>query len=91
MRKNVTINRTVTLSGTKDISNVEIPVCICNYNGDTTVNALDKSTFATAYGNKDKYNIYCDLNGDGAVNSLDKSTFAAFFGNKVEYATLALD
>lgn len=90
-RKNVTINRTVTLSGTKDISNVEIPVCICNYNGDTTVNALDKSTFATAYGNKDKYNIYCDLNGDGAVNSLDKSTFAAFFGNKVEYATLALD
>ena len=89
-RKNVTINRTVTLSGTKDISNVEIPVCICNYNGDTTVNALDKSTFATAYGNKDKYNIYCDLNGDGAVNSLDKSTFAAFFGNKVEYATLAL-
>jgi hypothetical protein len=26
-RKNVTINRTVTLTGTKDISNAEIPVC----------------------------------------------------------------
>lgn len=89
-KKNVTINRTVTLSGTKDISNAEISVCICNYNGDTTVDALDKSTFATAYGNKDKYNIYCDLNGDGAVDSLDKSTFAAFFGNKVEYVPLAL-
>ena len=89
-KKNVTINRTVTLSGTKDISNAEISVCICNYNGDTTVDALDKSTFATAYGNKDKYNIYCDLNGDGAVDSLDKSTFAAFFGNKVKYVPLAL-
>ena len=70
-RENVTIKRTVTLSGTKDISNAEIPVCICDYAGGQSVDAFDKAIFASAYGNKDAYNIYCDLTGDGLVDSPD--------------------
>ncbi len=90
-RKNVTINRTVTLNGTKDISNAEIPVCICDYAGGQSVDAFDKAIFASAYGNKDAYDIYCDLTGEGVVDSFDKAIFASFFGKTVEYAPLALD
>ena len=88
-RKNVTINRTVTLSGTKDISNAEIPVCICDYNGDKTVDSLDTLTFLTALNGE--YDLYCDFNGDNSVDALDTPTFVIFYGNAVEYAPRALD
>ena len=91
-RENVTIDRTVTLTGTKDISNAEIPVCICDYTGDGKVNAADKLAFLTAFtGGQADYNVYCDYTGDGYVNAADKLTFLTFFGNAVEYAPRALD
>ena len=91
-KENVTIDRTVTLSGTADISNVEIPVCICDYNHDGSIDGLDKLTFYDAFsGGAEKYNRYCDYNQDGVIDALDKPTFFKFYGNKVEYAPLALD
>ena len=91
-RENVTIDRTVTLSGTADISDVEIPVCICDYNGDGVIDGLDKLTFYTAFsGGSDAYDLYCDYNKDDAIDGLDKLTFFTFYGKTVEYASLALD
>ena len=91
-RENVTIDRTVTLTGTADISNVEIPVCICDYNGDGVIDGLDKLTFYTAFsGGSNAYDLYCDYNKDNAIDGLDKLTFFTFYGKTVEYAALALD
>ncbi len=91
-RQNVTIDRTVTLTGTKDISNVEIPVCICDYNGDGVIDGLDKLTFYTAFsGGSNAYDLYCDYNKDNAIDGLDKLTFFTFYGKTVEYAARALD
>lgn len=91
-RQNVTIDRTVTLTGTKDISNAEIPVCICDYNGDRVIDGLDKRTFYTAFsGGSNAYDLYCDYNKDNAIDGLDKLTFFTFYGKTVEYAPRALD
>ena len=91
-RQNVTIDRTVTLTGTKDISNAEIPVCICDYNGDRVIDGLDKLTFYTAFsGGSNAYDLYCDYNKDNAIDGLDKLTFFTFYGKTVEYAPRALD
>lgn len=83
-----TIDRTVTLTGTANITGVEIPMIICDYNRDTYVNGLDKTTFNKALTD---YNVYCDLNADTYVNGLDKSTFNVFVNKNVTYAALALD
>lgn len=88
-RDKATIDRTVTLSGNKDISGVKIPVVIGDYNGDKLINDTDYMTFIDAY--TGKYNLYCDFNGDKFVNDTDYMTYNIFYGNTVEYSSLALD
>lgn len=84
-----TIDRTVTLSGTADVTDAVVPIVICDYNKDTRVNATDKGIFAAAYSGD--YNVYCDFNGDGKVNATDKGLLASLYGQTVAYNPLALD
>lgn len=84
-----TIDRTVTLSGTADVTGAIVPIVICDYNTDTRINTTDSAVFAGAYGGE--YNVYCDFNGDDRINSTDSSVFAGFYGQTVVYDALALD
>ena len=84
-----TIDRTVTLSGTADVTGAVVPIVICDYNTDTRINTTDSAVFAGAYGGE--YNVYCDFNGDDRINSTDSSVFAGFYGQTVVYDALALD
>lgn len=84
-----TIDRTVTLSGTANITDAIIPVVVCDYNHDTSFNSADVTLFYSGYNNKD--NIYCDLNTDTSFNSADVTLFYFFNGKKVAYDALALD
>ena len=83
-----TIDRKVTLVVSESKTVDTVAVCICDYNNDGVVNALDKSTFSTAFGGK--YNAYCDYNCDKVINALDKSTFLTFFGKKIQYKNVTL-
>ena len=84
-----TIDRTVTLSGTADVTDAVVPIVICDYNKDTRINATDKGIFAAAYSGD--YNVYCDFNGDKKVNATDKGLLASLYGQTVAYNPLALD
>lgn len=84
-----TIDRTVTLSGTVDVTDAVVPIVICDYNRDKKINATDKGIFASAYSGD--YNVYCDFNGDLKVNATDKGLFASLYGKTVNYNALVLD
>jgi hypothetical protein len=86
-----TIDRTVTLTGTADIADVVIPVVVCDYNKDGSINAVDKNLFNSSYGLSSNFNIYCDLNADNSVNAVDKNLFNALYSQVVEYSALSLD
>ena len=84
-----TVDRTVTLSGTADVTDAIVPIVICDYNTDGSFNAIDAATFSGSFSGE--YNVYCDLNADGSVNAIDAAAFSGFFGNTVTYDALALD
>ena len=78
-----TIDRTVTLSGTADVTGAVIPIIVCDYNGDGAVSAADSQTFSRAMGAKTtsaNYNVYCNLNADGSVSAADKQIYNKFLG-----------
>lgn len=85
-----TIDRTVTLAGTADVSDVVIPIVIADYTGDGKINLFDKAEFNAAYGKSDAFNVYCDYTGDGIVNSFDKSAFNVFYNKTINYSALEL-
>lgn len=84
-----TIDRTVTLSGTADVTGAVVPIVICDYNRDKLINVTDRTVFAGALSGT--YNVYCDLNGDGLVNATDRTVFAGLYTQTVAYNPLALD
>ena len=86
-----TIDRTVTISGTADVTGAVVPIVICDYNRDGDINATDDFVFGNSYGVADNYNVYCDFNGDGDVNATDDFVFGNFYGKAVVYDALALD
>jgi hypothetical protein len=84
-----TIDRTVTLSGTTDVTDVVIPVIDCDYNRDSYVNMTDFSTFLKYY--EVEYYAYADFNGDKTVNMTDLTSFLKIYDNDVVYDALSLD
>lgn len=84
-----TVDRTVTLSGTADVTGAIVPIVICDYNKDKLINATDDFVFGNAYGAE--YNVYCDFNGDGLVNATDDFVFGNFYGSPVVYNPISLD
>ena len=94
-----TIDRTVTLTGAANLSNVVIPVCITDYNKDGFVNGTDLGLYLD-YHNKDVADIpeeiqanrvYCDLSCDTFVNGTDLGLYLDFHNKTVAYDALALD
>ena len=89
-----TIDRKVTLSVFADkasnglITVADVPVCVCDYNHDGSINTADTSTYAAAL--KGNFNVYCDFNGDGETNTADTSTYVAFLNKTVAYTDMTL-
>ena len=83
-----TIDRTVTLTGTQDISGVSIPIVYCDYNKDRLVNNTDYGVFnKNMNGTSYKY----DFNNDGTVNNTDFGVFKRILNKGVSYSELSLD
>lgn len=83
-----TISRTVTLTGTADITGAEVPIVICDYNNDEQVDLTDLGVFGIAYSGE--YNSFTDFNGDKVVDLTDLGSFGLFYNQTVTYADLAL-
>lgn len=83
------IARTVTLSGTADVSGVVIPVNICDYVKNNKVDLYDTTQFNKVM-NGD-YDIYYDLVKNGKVDLYDLTMFNKFVNQNIVYAELALD
>lgn len=84
-----TIDRTVSIGGNADVNNATVPIVVCDYSGDGSIDTTDKLVFANAFTGSEE-NVYCDLNGDGQVDATDKLVFSAFFMQKVNYSSLTL-
>lgn len=85
-----TVDRTVTLSGTASVSDVVIPINICDYVKNGSIDAYDNSKFVAAL-NNGEYGIYYDLVPNGELDAHDNSQFLAFLNKDIVYAPLALD
>jgi hypothetical protein len=86
-----TVDRTVTLSGESDISDVNIPIIVCNYeSSDNVINITDAGLFLD-YMNSDY--TYANLEAsDSVVNITDAGLFLDFISDTpVEYSALSLD
>lgn len=86
------IPRTVAISGTAAVADAVIPVVVCDYNHDGSIDGVDKASFNSYY-NKTYSNAayYSDFNHDGAVDGVDKAGFNTFYNKTVSYSALALD
>jgi hypothetical protein len=86
-----TIDRSVTLEVTNDDKSVDaVPVVVCDYNKDGSINAVDKNLFNGSYNLATDFNKYCDLNSDGSVNAVDKNLFNALYNQTVTYNEVTL-
>lgn len=90
-----TVDRVVALTVSADkadenqnISVADVPVVMCDYNKDGSVNSSDLNKFMT-YMQGDYY-LYADFNADSAINSSDLNTFMVIFGNDVDYVNVEL-
>ena len=83
-----TIDRTVTLSGTQDISGVAIPLVYCDYNKDEKVNNTDYGIFTKKLNGTD---VLYDYNNDDKVNNTDFGAFKKILNKTVTYGELSLD
>ena len=83
-----TVDRTVTLSGTASVSDVVIPINICDYEKNGKIDGFDKINFMKYM---DSYELYHDIVVNKTVDGFDKIQFLAFLGKDIVYAPLALD
>lgn len=89
-----TIDRTATLTVSADkatngiINIVAVPIVICDYNKDGTVNSTDVGAFVDHY-SEGTY-VYADFNVDKTVNSTDIGPFLTFNGMVIQYNSVAL-
>ena len=83
-----TVDRTVTLSGTADITGADIKIVTLDYNKDKSVNNTDFGAFKKKLNGSD---IKYDLNNDGTVNNTDFGSFKKLLNKPVSYSAQALD
>ena len=83
-----TVDRTVTLSGTQDISGANIKVVTVNYAKDGAINTTDLASLKRQFGTS---TAAYDLNNDGSVNSTDLGSFKALINKPVSYSAQSLD
>ena len=85
------VERTVTLTGENDISDVNIPVVVCDYMKDGKVDFRDVAVFVDLIDAPEAYNVYADLMKDGKVDFRDVALFVDFIDVPVAYEALSLD
>ena len=85
------VDRTVTLSGENDISDVNIPVVVCDYMKDGIIDYRDVKVFVNFIDNPDEYNVYGDLMKDDLIDYRDVKMFVNFIDVPVAYEALSLD
>ncbi len=86
-----TVDRTVALSGESDISDVNIPIIVCNYeSSDSIINYKDAGIFVDYLGST---YTYANLEAsDGNVDYKDAGLFVDFLSDApIEYSALSLD
>ena len=91
LKGETTVNRTVTLTGESDITDVNIPIIVCNYEAsDNVINITDAGLFLDYIGTD---YAYANLEGsDNVVNITDAGLFLDFIGDSaIEYQALSLD
>lgn len=72
----------------QDILAGQIPLVVCNFNGDPYITGADAGIiFNNAVGEK---NVYCDLNGDGLITGADAGVVFACAGIQ-EYGGLVIE
>ena len=91
VKGDTTVDRTVTLSGESDISDVNIPIIVCNYeSSDSIINYKDAGIFVDYLGST---YAYANLEAsDGNVDYKDAGLFVDFLSDSpIEYSALSLD
>ena len=83
-----TIDRTVTLSGTADISNASIPIVFCDYNKDSRVTGTDTGMIKQALNGTA---VVYDLNIDNKVTATDVGLYAILVNKPIQYSSISLD
>jgi hypothetical protein len=86
-----TVRRTVYFSGENDISNVNIPVVVVDYQKDGIIDYRDVALFVDFVDEPDAYNLYGDIQKDGIIDYRDVALFVDFVDVTVAYASLSLD
>ena len=69
-----------------------VGIVACNWDGNTIVNAKDKSTYLAAAGTREGaegYDVGVDLDRNGTINTKDKAIYLAFAGLKTTDITYA--
>jgi hypothetical protein len=89
--ENATIDRTVTLTGDADVTDVVIPIVVCDYTGDGYITSADRGLFFSSVNKPANFNVYMDLSGDGYVTSADRGLFFNFMNKTISYTEMALD
>ncbi len=83
-----TVDRTVTLSGTADVSGANIKVVTLDNNKDGKVNNVDFGVFKKKLNGTD---IKYDLNNDDKVNNVDFGAFKKILNKNISYSAQSLD
>lgn len=76
---------TITVNGADVASSTMVGIVACNWDGNTVVNANDKSSYLAASGTRqgsDGYDVGVDLDRNGTINTKDKAIYLAFAGYK---------
>lgn len=76
---------TITVNGADVASSTMVGIVACNWDGNTVVNAKDKSSYLAASGTRqgsDGYDVGVDLDRNGTINTKDKAIYLAFAGYK---------
>ena len=85
------VERTVTLSGESSVSDVSIPVVVCDYMKDGLVDYRDVALFVDFVDKPEAYNVYADVMKDELVDYRDVALFVDFIDVPVAYTALSLD
>ncbi|MBR2101032.1 MAG: hypothetical protein IJ927_06970, partial [Eubacterium sp.] len=82
-----TVDRNITINGDADVSDINIPIIICDYVKDGLIDYRDAGAFVDKLPKDVEYYVYADLNGDKQINYLDAGAFVDFIGKTaIQYA-----
>ena len=81
-----TVERSITINGDADVTNINIPVVVVDYMKDGKVDYRDVAIFVDFIDAPEAFNVYADLLKDGKVDYRDVALFVDFIDVPVNYA-----